>query len=444
MKTIHKKDAFPELPRLLRVAAYAWVSNGKDAMRHSLFAQVSYYNEYIQQHIDWQFAGIYADDAVTGTRDSRAEFQRLLADCRAGKIDLVVTKSVTRFARNSVTTLETVRELKSLGIDVYFEKENIHAISGDGELMLSILASFAQEESRSVSENCKWRIRRMFAEGRPNIGKMLGYRLLDGKFYIVPSEAEIVRQIFTDYLGGMGLEAIAKKLDAGDVRPARSAHWRRLTIHKILRNEKYSGNMLLQKTYRNDHISKKKCINHGELPIYRVENSHEAIIDPATFSAAQAEIARRAAGYKPPAVSTEKSVFTGIIRCGQCGAAYCRKHTAYGKNYDKIAWICLTFNELGKTVCDSQRIPETILMAKTTEVLGLADFDEAVFREQIAAIRVPDHNRLCFVFRDGHSAEVEWQHQSRRESWTPEMKQAARERQLKINEERKKRDATTD
>jgi DNA invertase Pin-like site-specific DNA recombinase len=159
MKTIHKQDALPQIPRRKRVAAYARVSSGKDAMKHSLSAQVSYYSGLIQKRIDWEFAGVYADDATTGTKDARAEFQRLLDDCRAGKIDMVITKSVTRFARNTVTTLEIVRELKLLGVDVYFEKENIHSMSGDGELMLTILASYAQEESRSVSENVKWRIR---------------------------------------------------------------------------------------------------------------------------------------------------------------------------------------------------------------------------------------------------------------------------------------------
>ncbi|EYE89105.1 resolvase, partial [Fervidicella metallireducens AeB] len=148
-----------------RVAAYARVSSGKDAMLHSLSAQISYYSSFIQKHIEWEFAGVYADEAITGTKDERPEFQRMLDDCRMGKIDMIITKSISRFARNTVTLLETVRELKDLNVDVYFEKENIHSLSGDGELMLTILASFAQEESRSVSENIKWRIRKGFKEG---------------------------------------------------------------------------------------------------------------------------------------------------------------------------------------------------------------------------------------------------------------------------------------
>jgi site-specific DNA recombinase len=195
----------PVIPKKKRVAAYARVSSGKDAMLHSLSAQVSYYSDYIQKHREWQFAGVYADEALTGTKDDRAEFQRLLNDCRDGKIDMVITKSISRFARNTVTMLETLRELKLINVDVYFEKENIHSISGDGELMLTILASFAQAESLSVSENCKWRIRKRFQAGEiANLRFMYGYNIKKGEITVDHKEAEIVRMIFADYISGMG------------------------------------------------------------------------------------------------------------------------------------------------------------------------------------------------------------------------------------------------
>ena len=193
-----------------RVAAYARVSSGKDAQLHSLSVQISYYNEYIGNRGDWQLVKIYADEAMTGTRDDRPQFQQLLTDCRAGKIDMVITKSVTRLARNTLTVLNTARELKSLGIDIYFEKENIHTMSSDGELMLTLLATFAQEESWSASENQKWRIRKKFEQGYPNTGNMLGYYLENGVLRVIPDEAEIVRQIYADFLSGMGINAIAK------------------------------------------------------------------------------------------------------------------------------------------------------------------------------------------------------------------------------------------
>ena len=191
-KVIHPLAAPAPRPRLLRVAAYARVSSGKDAMLHSLSRQISYYSQMIQKHPGWTYAGCYADADYTGTRGERPEFQRLLADCRAGKIDRILTKSVSRFARNTVTLLETARELKERGIAVFFEKERLDTLSGDGELMLSFLASFAQEESRSVSENCKWRVRKDFSEGRPmNLMLLYGYRSEKGRIVVDPEEAAV-------------------------------------------------------------------------------------------------------------------------------------------------------------------------------------------------------------------------------------------------------------
>ena len=201
MREIVKIDGKDIQPiRRKRVAAYARVSTGKDAMLHSLSAQISYYNNYIGNRGDWELAGIYADEGITGTKESRPEFQRMLSDCREGKVDMIITKSVTRLARNTVTVLKTARELKELGVDIYFEKENIHTMSADGELMLALLASFAQEESWSASENMKWRIRKKFEQGYLANACMLGYRLKDGVLQVVPEEASVVRQIFSDFL----------------------------------------------------------------------------------------------------------------------------------------------------------------------------------------------------------------------------------------------------
>ena len=201
------------IPKARRVAAYARVSSDKDTMLHSLAAQVDYYSTYIRHHPGWAYVGVYADEAKTGTRDSRENFQRMLADCRAGKIDHIITKSVSRFSRNTVILLETIRELKGLGISVYFEEQSIDTATDDGELMLSILASYAQEESLSASENQKWRVRRNFEQGIPWRFFMLGYRGENGKLVVVPEEADIVRGIFRDYLDGKGTAAIVKRLN---------------------------------------------------------------------------------------------------------------------------------------------------------------------------------------------------------------------------------------
>jgi len=438
MKTVTKLDALPKIERKKRVAAYVRVSCEKQTMRHSLSAQVSYYSAWIQRRIDWAFAGVYADDPISGTKDNRVEFQRLLADCRAGKIDMIITKSISRFARNTLVTLAILRELKELEVNVFFERENIHSISGEGELLLSLLASFAQEESRSVSENCKWRIRKWFQQGRPNTGHMLGYRLKAGKLHIVSEEAKVVRQIFADYLSGMGRQAIVKKLNAEGIPTKMGGAWMESTIDKILHNEKYAGDLVLQKTFVKDHITKKKCINRGELPKYHIQSSHEAIIPRETFRRVQQEIAKRAAKYQPRPQTPIEYPFSSLIICEKCGKHYRRKHAAAGTKYEKVVWICNTFNTLGKAVCDSQQIPETILLAKTADILGLTAFDEAVFKAQIAEIRVPAHNTLVYVRHDGIRILAHWQNPSRARSWTPEMKQAAREHQNKIIEERKR------
>ena len=235
-------------PKFLRVAAYARVSSGKDAMLHSLSAQVGYFTELIQSNPEWRMVGIYSDEALTGTKENREEFQRMLTDCREGKIDLILTKSISRFARNTVTLLETVRELKLLNVDVYFEEQNIHSISSDGELMLSILSSYAQEESRSVSENCKWRIRNDFAQGKVCSMKMLGYRRTkDGSLEVNADEAEIVKYIFALYLSGYGKLKISNILNEEHIPTLNGCEWTPGSVRRILDNEKYAGNMLLQK-----------------------------------------------------------------------------------------------------------------------------------------------------------------------------------------------------
>lgn len=236
----------PVQPKAKRVAAYARVSSGKDAMLHSLSAQISCYSERIQGHHGWLYAGVYSDEALTGTKDNRSGFQSLLADCRKGKIDMVIVKSISRLARNTVTLLETVRELKSLGVDVYFEEQNIHTLSSEGKLMLTILASYAQEESLSVSENQKWRIQKNFKEGKPWNGAMLGYRNVNGMLTVVPEEAEIVKWIFDMYLSGMGIQSIANTLNREGISTKLGAKFKRFAISKMLRNEAYAGNLLLQ------------------------------------------------------------------------------------------------------------------------------------------------------------------------------------------------------
>lgn len=254
------------LPTLMRVAAYARVSSAKDAMRQSMSAQVSYYRGLIKRHPGWAYADVYSDEAKTGTKDSREGFTHLLSDCRAGRVDAVITKSISRFARNTVTLLETVRELKGLSIDVYFEEQNIHTLSADVELMLSILAYYVQGESLFASENQKWRVRKNFEEGRMWNGTLLGYRYRNSTLVIEPDEAEIILRVFREYLAGKGVVAIAKGLNEDGIPTRYGNKWYKASVSGILRDYTYTGNLLLQKTFRENHLTKRTLPNKGKLP----------------------------------------------------------------------------------------------------------------------------------------------------------------------------------
>ena len=441
MREVIKLDAKKILPvQRKRVAAYVRVSSGKDAQLHSLSAQISYYNNYIGSRGDWELAGIYADEAMTGTKDNRPEFQKMLADCKAGRIDMVIAKSITRLARNTVTLLETARELKALGIDIYFEKENIHTLSTDGELMLTLLASFAQEESRSVSENIKWRIKKKFEQGYSTYIDMYGYRFQDNTLQVVPEEAKVIQQIFTDYLSGMGKTAIAKKLNRQEIPTKSGCLWRGTTIHDILVNEKYTGDLLLQKCYRLDYISKKNVKNHGERPMYHVSDCHEAIIDKVTFAKVQEEIKRRKNKTATFQKHSEQYLFTGIIRCGQCGGRFYRRIRNRNTKYAKPVWTCPLFDTIGKTACPARQIPEDILIAKTTEILGFGDWSREVLFQHVKEIKALENNILVYVFWDDSTQEAHWRNRSRRESWTEEMKQKAREREMERQKKKKEED----
>jgi len=433
---------YVKLPRRKRVAAYARVSSGKDAMLHSLSAQVSYFSGFIQKHLDWEYVGVYADEAVTGTKDSRQEFQRMLSDCRAGKIDMVIVKGISRFARNTLTLLQTVRELKALGIDVFFQKENLYTLSAAGELMLTVLASFAQEESVSNSNNKKWQVRRDFKKGLCNWLKVYGYKRENGQLCIYEEEAAVVKLIFTDYYNGMGRAAIVKKLRALQVPTRDNTVWRENTIAYILSNEKYRGDMLLQKSYTLDPISKKKCFNRGELPKYYVSNSHDYIIEPQMFDAVQEMRKQRREKFYPIPQEQCTYPFSAMLYCKKCGARYRRRLTSKGTKYTKPVWICSTFFSYGKDNCASKQIPESTLMDTTAQVLGVEQFDEALLGELVDHIDITGPNSLLYVFTDGREVPAVWKDHSRRDSWTDEMKQAAREKQREY--EKKTRRASND
>lgn len=443
--TVTRMKPIQPMHKRMRVAAYCRVSCGKDAMLHSLAAQVSYYSEFIQRNPEWEYAGVYTDEAQSGTRDTRPEFQRLLSDCRYGKIDRILVKSISRFARNTVTLLETVRELKGLGVSVYFEEQKIDTLSGDGEFMLSILASFAQEESRGVSENCKWRVRKKFEQGILTGFRMYGYEVRNGVFTLIPEEAAVVRRIFHMYLDGMGNMKITKTLIAEGIPAPEGRLWNASVIMMMLRNEKYAGDLLLQKYFTSNHIEKKQFFNRGELPQYFVADDHEPIIDREIFEAVQEEIARRRAIYTArcgrkaaevakdylPEIEDKKLSDFPIgdrIYCGICGKKYRRKITRMGTPYAAPVWMCSTFRYRGKAYCASKQIPEKILIDLIASVLGIgSDLDDPEALERIHRIEMHPGNRVLFVFQDDHTEEHFWKDHSRRDSWDAEKRQKAAE-----------------
>lgn len=296
MRTIRKiEQSIPIIKKRKKVAAYARVSMESERMHHSLSAQVSWYSSMIQKNPDWEYAGVYADYGISGTGIKKREnFRRMIADAEAGKIDIIITKSIQRFARNTVDLLQTVRQLKEQGVEVWFEKENIHTMSGDGELMMTILASFAQEGSRSINENVRWRVKKRFEKGIPNGHfRIYGYRWEDDQLVVIPSEAAIVKRIFQNFIGGKSRLETEREFAAEGIKTRNGCQWLDSNIKKILTNITYTGNLLLQKEYITDPITKHRKKNQGELTKYYVENTHEAIIDKETFDYVQQEMARR-------------------------------------------------------------------------------------------------------------------------------------------------------
>lgn len=307
-----------------RVAAYARVSTDHEEQLTSYEAQVDYYTNYIQGRDDWEFAGVYTDEGITGTNTKKREgFKSMVADALAGKIDLIITKSVSRFARNTVDSLTTIRSLKERNVECYFEKENIWTFDGKGELLLTIMSSLAQEESRSISENCTWGQRKRFADGKVTVPfkRFLGYDMgPDHNLVVNPEQAKLVKRIYGMFLQGQSPFQIARTLtEEGIPSPGGKDHWNPSNIKSILTNEKYKGDALLQKSFTVDFLTKKKKTNEGEIPQYYVKDNHEAIIDPETFEMVQTLMTTRTKGRNR---KSSVSIFSSKVKCGEIGRAH--------------------------------------------------------------------------------------------------------------------------
>lgn len=364
----------------LKVAAYCRVSTDSDEQATSYEAQIEHYTNFIRNNEEWEFAEIFADDGISGTNTKkREEFNRMIEECMAGNIDMIITKSISRFARNTLDCLKYIRQLKEKNIPVFFEKENINTMDSKGEVLLTIMASLAQQESESLSKNVKLGLQFRYQNGevQVNHNRFMGYTKDDeGHLIIEPTEAEIVKRIYLEYLQGGSLKQIGESLESdGILTAAGKAKWRPETIKKILKNEKYIGDALLQKTYTVDVLTKKRVKNNGIVPQYYVENSHEAIIPRDLYMQVQEEMLRRtnlhSGANRKKRVYSSKYALSSIVYCPKCGDIY-RRIAWNNRGKRSFVWRCVTRVEHGPERCDAPTVGETELQEAVIKAINMA------------------------------------------------------------------------
>ena len=364
----------------LRVAAYCRVSTDSDEQATSYEAQVEHYTTFIQQNSEWEFGGIFADDGISGTNTKkREEFNNMIGECMAGNIDMIITKSISRFARNTLDCLKYIRELKEKNIPVFFEKENINTMDSKGEVLLTIMASLAQQESQSLSQNVKLGLQYRYQNGevQVNHNRFLGYtKDEDGHLIIEPVGAEVVKRIYREYIEGASLLQICRSLEADIIlTAANKAHWRPETVKKILQNEKYIGDALLQKTYTVDFLTKKRVKNNGIVPQYYVENSHEPIIPRDLYMQVQEEMLRRAnlhsGANRKKRVYSSKYALSSIVYCSKCGDIY-RRIAWNNRGKHSTVWRCVNRVEHGPDCCDAPTVQEEELQNAVVKAINTA------------------------------------------------------------------------
>ena len=375
----------------LRVAAYCRVSTDSDEQATSYEAQVEHYTEYIQKNPEWEFAGIYADDGISGTNTkNREEFNRMIEECEAGSIDMIITKSISRFARNTLDCLKYIRQLKEKNIPVFFEKEAINTMDSKGEVLLTIMASLAQQESQSLSQNVKLGLQFRYQNGQVQVNHnhFLGYtKDEEGNLVIDPEQAEVVKRIYREYLEGYSMDKIAKGLEEdGILTGAGKTKWWTSTINKILRNEKYIGDALLQKTYTTDFLNKTRVKNNGIVPQYYVEGNHEAIIPKDIFLRVQEELVRRrvvktSANGKKRSYSC-KHCFAQIVICGECGEMFRRIHWN-NRGCKSIVWRCISRLEPTGQECHARTVNETVLENVVVQAINTLLGDKSTYQAQL-------------------------------------------------------------
>ena len=398
----------PKVASRKRVAAYCRVSTDHEAQLESLENQMETFRYRAAQRGDWDLVNIYADEGLSGTTlKGRVQFQQMIKDCEAGKIDYIITKSISRFARNTVDTLQTVRELQKHGVQVFFEKEGIDTADALSEMIVTIMASFAQEESRSISENVKWGIRKRFEAGNEVKVPLYGfYHSKDELFLIQEDEAVIVREIFERFVHGEAPMDILNDMTARGVKPPAGNKWKRLQLDRMIKNEKYAGDVVLQKTYIEDHLEHKQVRNKGELPMFRVENAHSSIVDRHIFEQAQKIMAMRNV-----AIGNSTYPYGEMLRCPHCG-----KPLVHGSlnnfYYDRVkiqngGWGCYGEGGCGEYLIIQNRLDEAMITAYEDKYGEKKETVEFYWLDDtVEEIRLGEH-QITIQWRDGETSVVE-------------------------------------
>lgn len=395
---------------IVRACGYARVSVDTALSEGSARMQTDYLKRRITSRPGWADCGVFVDVGLSGTGTERPGFQALLEKCRSGEVDLVITKSISRFCRNTVDLLSTIRELKSLNVEVLFDENGISTFTSEGELLITLLASQAQEESRSISQNVLWSIRKKFERGEGIPHDLLGYRWNDSGYEIVEDEAEIVREIFSLYLTGIGPGEISRRLREKGIRGIRGSLISANSVARILRQEKYLGDSILQKTFTRDHITHAKSVNRGERDRFYAEGTHPAIITSDQFDEVQEEITRRQElGNVDSNWKIVKSPFTSKIICRDCGRTFRRKNNRQTNGIMYYKWTCGERIDRRKgSGCESKSVPEGALYELTGEVLGKKDFTRVELDAAVDHILAGAYHEITFVMADGSEITKTW------------------------------------
>lgn len=417
-----KLESLPSLDKITRVAAYARVSTEKAEALSSLANQIEHYRHMFAANPNYVLVGVFSDNGISGAKSARPEFQKMIEMAKNGEIDLIYTKSISRFSRNLMTTLQIIKELKAIDVGIYFEEQRMNTLDNKSEFTLNLLSVFAETELKSMSGNMRWRIMKDYEEGKLwGGGDYTGYKIVNRRYVLDPETAPIVRRIYDMYLSGIGDHKIAKLLELEGVPTTRGGKWGHATIQMILTNRNYTGDLVLQRTYTKDYKSTRH-LNKGQADYFVVENDHEPIIDKETFLNAQILRSQKAKMH-----NTEKPkqkvvrTFSDLLYCGICGHQFHFKKGPYHNHY-----LCATFVNYGKRRCQSKQIRESILESVTKSTLGLEEINNDILKKKLRKIIIKPDNMLTYILKNDEEITVHWDDPKRSDGWTDEMKDKMR------------------